>query len=82
MRPFGSYEYKNGKITAMKKTATIILRNQKHEVKAGSTILSALQKLEILPESIICVRDGELVTEDIILKEGDIIKLVSVISGG
>ena len=66
----------------MKKTATIILRNQKYEVKAGSTILSALQKLEILPESIICVRDGELVIEDIILKEGDIIKLVSVISGG
>ena len=82
MRPFGSYEHKNGKITAMKKTAIIILRNQKHEVKAGSTILSALQKLKILPESIICVRDGELVTEDIILKEGDIIKLVSVISGG
>ena len=66
----------------MKKTATIILRNQKYEVKAGSTILSSLQKLEILPESIICVRDGELVTEDIILKEDDIIKLVSVISGG
>ncbi len=66
----------------MRKTATIILRNQKYEVKAGSTILAALNKLEILPESIICVRDGELVTEDTILREGDVIKLVSVISGG
>jgi len=66
----------------MKKIATIILRNEKYEVKAGSTILSALQKLEILPESVICVRDGELVTEDVMLREDDVIKLVSVISGG
>ena len=66
----------------MENTATIILRNQKHKVKAGMTILSAMKKLKILPESVICVRDGELVTEDIMLKEGDTIKLVSVISGG
>ncbi len=66
----------------MKYKATIIMRNQKHEVKAGSTILAALKKLEILPESVICVRDGELVTEDNILKDGETIKLVSVISGG
>ena len=66
----------------MRKTATIILRKDKYEVKAGSTILAALKKLEILPESVICVREGELVTEDIMLKEGDVIKLVSVISGG
>ena len=66
----------------MNKTSTIILRNEKYEVKAGSTILAALNKLEILPESVICVREGELVTEDIMLKEGDVIKLVSVISGG
>ena len=66
----------------MKYTTTIILRNKKYEVKAGSTLLSALNKLEILPESVICVRDGELITEDTILREGEIIKLVSVISGG
>ncbi|MBT3337788.1 MAG: MoaD/ThiS family protein [Anaerolineae bacterium] len=66
----------------MKYTTTIILRDKKYEVKAGSTLLSALNKLEILPESIICVRDGELITEDTILKDGETIKLVSVISGG
>jgi sulfur carrier protein ThiS len=66
----------------MENTATIVLRNKKYEVKAGSTILAALNKLEILPESIICVRDGELVTEDVMLKPGETIKLVSVISGG
>ena len=66
----------------MENTATIVLRNQKHEVKAGMTILAALNKLEILPESVICVRDGELVTEDVMLRRGETIKLISVISGG
>ena len=66
----------------MKNTTTLILRNQKYEVKAGMTLLSALKKLEILPESVICVREGELLTEDNMLKEGETIKLVSVISGG
>ena len=66
----------------MKKTSTITLRNKKYQVKAGSTLRSALKKLEILPESVICVRNGELITEDNILKEGEVIKLVSVISGG
>ena len=66
----------------MKYTTTIILRDKKYEVKAGSTLLAALRKLEILPESVICIRDGELITEDNILKEGEVIKLVSVISGG
>lgn len=66
----------------MKYTTMIILRDKKYEVKAGSTLLSALNKLEILPESVICVRDGELITEDTIIKDGETIKLVSVISGG
>ncbi len=66
----------------MKYKSTIILRDKKYEVKAGSTLLAALRKLEILPESVICIRDGELITEDNILKEGEVIKLVSVISGG
>ncbi len=66
----------------MKYTTTIVLRNEKYEVKAGSTLLAALKKLEILPESVICVRDGELITEDAILRNGETIKLISVISGG
>ena len=63
-------------------TATLVLRGKKYDVKAGSTILSALKKLDILPESVICVRDGELITEDTLIQPGDAIKLVSVISGG
>ena len=66
----------------MKYKTTLILRDKKYEVRAGSTLLDALKKLEILPEAVICVRNGELITEDTILKDGESIKLISVISGG
>ena len=60
----------------------LILRKQEHEVRAGMTLLSALQKIDILPEGIIATRQGELIEEDEILKDGDVIKLITAISGG
>ncbi len=63
-------------------TATIILRNKVHEVKHGMTIRKALQKLDIEPDSVLATRNGELITDDEIIKENDVIKLVPVISGG
>ena len=66
----------------MKYITKITLRDKEFEVKAGMTLRDALKKIEILPESVICTRDGELLTEDAILKDGETIKLISVISGG
>jgi len=60
----------------------LVLRNKEIEVKSGTTLLSALEKADILPESVIATRDSELILEDEILKDGDVIKLVAVISGG
>jgi sulfur carrier protein len=60
----------------------LILRNQEFEVKAGMALLDALKKSNIVPESVIATRNGEMITEDEILKDGDVIKLVAVISGG
>jgi sulfur carrier protein len=60
----------------------IILRGKEYEVRPGVTLLSALKKIDILPGSVIATRDGELIEEDEILREGDTIKLVAVISGG
>jgi sulfur carrier protein ThiS len=60
----------------------IILRNQEYEVRAGMTLLSALQKIAVLPESVIAARDGELIEEDEILKDGETIRLIAAISGG
>lgn len=64
------------------KTTKLILRNKEYEVRAGMTIRDALKKCDISPESVLAVRDGELITDDAILKEGEVIKLVMVISGG
>lgn len=45
-------------------------------------LLSALQKCNIVPESVIATRAGEMILDDEILKDGDVVKLVAVISGG
>jgi sulfur carrier protein ThiS len=60
----------------------LILRDKEYEVKAGMTLLSALQKCNIVPESVIATRNGEMILEDEILRDGDVIKLIAVISGG
>ncbi|HMV29430.1 MAG TPA: MoaD/ThiS family protein [Anaerolineales bacterium] len=60
----------------------LILRSKEFEVKAGMALLDALKKCNIVPESVIATRDGELITEDELLKDGEVIKLVAVISGG
>lgn len=61
---------------------TLILRKEKFEVRAGMTLLAALKKINIVPESVIATKNGEMILEDEILKEGDVIKLIAVISGG
>lgn len=60
----------------------LILRDKEYEVKPGMTLLSALQKIDVVPESVIATRDGEMILEDEILQDGDVIKLIAVISGG
>jgi sulfur carrier protein len=60
----------------------IKLRDKEYEIKPGSDIRHALQKLGIQPESVLITRKGQLITDDEILNDGDVIKLVAVISGG
>jgi thiamine biosynthesis protein ThiS len=60
----------------------LILRGKEYEVKPGMNLLDSLRKAGILPEGVIAVRDGEMIVEDEILKDGDVVKLVAVISGG
>ena len=63
-------------------TVKLILRGKEYEVKPGMTLLSALNRCNIVPESIIATRDGEMILDDEILKDGDVVRLVAVISGG
>lgn len=60
----------------------LILRDQIFEVCPGITILDALKKNGILSEGVLCTRDGELIVEDEVLRDGDVINLIAAISGG
>jgi sulfur carrier protein len=60
----------------------ITFRNKKFEVRENTTARDALKKINIDPESVLITVNGKLVTDDIVLREGDQVKLVAVISGG
>lgn len=60
----------------------MILRQQEYEIKHGMTVRNALQKLSIEPDSVLATRNDELITDDEIVRENDLIKLIPVISGG
>jgi sulfur carrier protein ThiS len=63
-------------------TVKLILRDKVYEAKSGMSVRHALEKIGVNSESVLATRDGELITDDEILHEGDVIKLVAVISGG
>lgn len=64
------------------KPVTVIQRGKELQVRPGMTVKHALEKIDVLPETVIVTRRGELITEDELLEPGDVLKLVSVISGG
>jgi sulfur carrier protein ThiS len=61
---------------------TLQLRDQEFQVRPGMALIDALKKIGILPESVLATRAGQLITEDELLLDGQVIKLISVISGG
>jgi sulfur carrier protein ThiS len=63
-------------------TVKLILRDKEYEVRPGMTLLDALKKNNIIPESVIATRSGEMITDDEVLRSGDVVKLIAVISGG
>lgn len=63
-------------------TVKLILRDREFEVKPGMMLLDALRKIGVVPESVIATREGEMILDDEILKDGEVVKLIAVISGG
>ena len=63
-------------------TVKLELRGKEYEIKPGMNLLDALRKAGILPEGVIATRNGEMILEDEILLDGDVVRLISVISGG
>jgi len=63
-------------------TVKLILRKKEYEVDAGTTLRQALQTIDVQPEAVLATRSGDMITEDEVLRDGETIKLIAVISGG
>ena len=57
--------------------------NKTQEVEfAGATVKEFLAQLNVNEQTVLVVRNNEVITSDIILQEKDFLRLLSVISGG
>lgn len=61
---------------------TLHLRDKEFIIEDRMSLRKALKKLNLSPESHLALRNGELIQEDEILKDGDTITIIPVISGG
>lgn len=61
---------------------TIKLRDKEYSLPGDLTLSQVYKRLGLDTESYLAVRDGEIITEDKLLKDNDRVKLVPVISGG
>jgi sulfur carrier protein len=57
-------------------------RKQEWELEGNLSVRQAIEAIGLNPEAVLAVREGELLTEDMRLQDGDEIRLVAVISGG
>lgn len=67
---------------AKPKKTILIHRGKRFEVRSGTTLRHAIRKVGLSPEAVLAAKEGELITDDRILKPGEEIHLVAVISGG
>jgi len=62
--------------------AIIIWRKQEIEISSPVSVKNALEQLNLAGESYLVLCNGKLVTQDRILKDGEIAKLIPVMVGG
>jgi sulfur carrier protein len=63
----------------------VIIRNpQRRELElAGNRRVDALiQELGLNPEQVLVIRNGDLLTRDVMVRDGETVEVVSAISGG
>jgi sulfur carrier protein len=62
----------------------VVLRNPKREldVPAPKTVAQLLRNLEVVPESVLVIRNDTLATHDETLRDDDVVEIRPVISGG
>ncbi len=62
--------------------AQVVVQGKKQEVKAKGTIRDLMKKFGLNPEIHLSLVNGKLKEEDYRLKDGDVVEIIRVISGG
>jgi sulfur carrier protein ThiS len=60
----------------------IVYRDKVWELKGRTTVRAAIVKVGLQPQAVLAIRDGKLITDDVIISGDDTVKLVAVVSGG
>lgn len=63
----------------------VIIRNPRRreiEVEGRRQVRDVLRELDLNPESVLVIRDGNMLTRDDTVEAGDTIEILSAISGG
>jgi sulfur carrier protein ThiS len=60
----------------------IVYRDQAWELPGRRRVQDTIREVGLIPHAVLAVRDGRLLTGDLMLEEEDEVKLIAVISGG
>jgi len=60
----------------------IVYRDKEWELEGQRRVRDVIKEVGLIPQTVLAVRDGKLLTGDVMLEEDDEVKLVAVISGG
>jgi len=63
---------------------TVVLRNPRRavDVAGNRRVKDVLRELQIIPETVLVIRGDDLITTDQMVRDGDVIELRPVMSGG
>ena len=62
----------------------LLLRKQEFTIDdvINLTVAKALKQLDLIPEAYLVIRSCEMLTEHELIREGDVLKIIPVVSGG
>ncbi|MGD1993587.1 MAG: MoaD/ThiS family protein [Anaerolineae bacterium] len=66
----------------MHQVVRVQYRDQVWEMDPRMTVRQLIEEVDLIPETVLAVRDGQLLSDDAVLEAGDEVKLIAVISGG
>ena len=60
----------------------IVYRDKVWELTGRTTVRDAIRKVGLHPQAVLAIRDGTLITDDVIISGDEMVKLIAVVSGG